>query len=563
MAQFDLHCHPTSKCTIRELDIKNCPAPIDPLNFTVDPTKLNGLLGVLGQIISGIAGHEALERIMGDPLDSQCSFRQLEGGSLVSIVLIAVERAYTEIRLLEAINEINPTLFANIKNSVDSFHKLLVDRELFYINKFNNMAVGGRKFRLINTINDYPVNPDPNTVYGIVSIEGGHNFYTIADQAIQELDANMLSAAHSVSRTLRAWKQDPQRPRLFYTTVTHHAQNKLSNHCWAIPAFFTSRFEDSLRAGSFTPTGNGLTRFGMEYIHTALTVSDGEKRVLIDVKHMSTVARNQAYEYIKQKFPGTPLIASHVGVNGMSWKDQPRFVDSMTEDPKFPRSLFARFNQLAIRGFMRENHQGHLESLTFNGWSLNLFDEDIIEIMASGGLIGVQFEPRVLGVKGTQVERFSKREYNQNWGQLPVRKRAPGPTKDAYTFDPLTFISGMIASDNRSHRWYFCQTIMHLVLVVTREKEAGNPDLLGIDPWEHICLGTDYDGLITALSTAPTADRLDNLLNQETIDCLQAMAVHLNNRNNNFGGQPIIVPFDVLSRLKIGNGVNFLRTHFI
>jgi microsomal dipeptidase-like Zn-dependent dipeptidase len=322
--------------------------------------------------------------------------------------------------------------------------------------------------------------------------------------------------------------------------------------------------EQNLLAGSFTPTGNGLTAAGFAFIDAALKQSDTEKRVLIDIKHLSTVARNQAYAHIRTRFPGTPLLASHAGVTGMSWKDQPRRVDSLSTNPDFPNSLFARFDQLAIRGFMRNDDNGHLTSLTFNGWSVNLFDEDIIEIIASRGLIGIQFDPRILGVKGTEVERFSKKEYQQGWPNLPVVKHSLIDVKEAYTFDPLPdFIFGGTNNESSLHRWHFCQTIIHIALVITLENQAGNPDLAGIDPWNHICLGTDYDGLITAIKTAPKANTLSNLLNQETVDCLQAMAHFLNTRNGNFGGNPIIVPFDVLSKIQQTNGINFLRTHFI
>lgn len=563
MPHFDLHCHSTGKVTMMEEDITLCNDPFQHLDFTIDPFKLGDLAGVIGTIITDVAGRQALERLFGDPLDSQCNFDRIEGGSLITLVLISIERAYTEIRLFEAITELNKPLFDKIRKrdtlKTTSYHTSLIDRELAYINRHNGKLVNGRRFQIINSMTEYPAQPDPNTFYAMVSVEGGHNFYTFPDQKEQEKPENL----HTAVEALTQWKQSANRPRLLYTTVTHHAQNALSNHPWAIPASFSKVVEQNLLAGSFTPTGNGLTQAGFNFIDAALRQTATEKRVLIDIKHLSTVARSQAYAHIRQRFPGTPLIASHAGVTGMSWKDQPSRVDSMDEDFNFPKSLFASFDQLAIRGFMYTGNGGRLTSLTFNGWSVNLFDEDIIEIMASGGLIGIQLDPRILGAKGTGVERFSKAEYRQRWHTLPVVKMAVGDVKDAYTFDPLSGdLFSNFTNESSLHRWHFCQTIIHIILVITREKQAGNPRVQTIDPWDHICLGSDYDGLITAIKTAPKADNLGDLLNQKTRDCLQAMAMFLNARNANFGGHPIITPFDVLAKLRQTNGVNFLRTHF-
>jgi hypothetical protein len=223
MPHFDLHCHPTSKVTMMELDIAQCKDPFELLDFSINPSKLNGLASILGSIITGIAGRQALERIFGDPLDSQSSLNQVEGGSLVTIVLISIERAYTEIKLLETINELNDTLFTKIKNrdtdNETSYHQSLVNRELAYLNLHNGKTVNGRKFKLINTIRDYPNQPDPNTVYGVVSVEGGHNFYTFPNQKEQEKkEQGQFVNIHTAIDALTAWKQSTTRPRLLYTT---------------------------------------------------------------------------------------------------------------------------------------------------------------------------------------------------------------------------------------------------------------------------------------------------------------------------------------------------------
>lgn len=566
MAYFDLHCHSTGKAAMTELEIELCPSPVLDVIATIDPAEISGLQGIIAKLVSGIAGQNFLKLIMGNPIDSQSSFRQIEGGSLVVVMLITLERAYTDIRILEAVKELSKSLLTLIRHrDIDnrkSYHDTLKERELRFLMKFNNQVEPntGKRYQIINSIQEYPVAPDTNTVYVIVGIEGGHNFYTFPQQAVQESGNNMLT----VLAALQQWKQDPTKPRLFYTTVTHHAQNALSNHPWAIPAAFAPRL-DTTNIGTFTPKGNGLTTWGRQFIDIALHQSATEKRILIDIKHLSAVARSQTYTHIKTQFPGTPIIASHVGVTGTSWKVRPlnNDGDMVEQRPEFPGVSFVRYDMLTIRGFMREDANGNPKPLTFNGWSINLYDEDIIEIMASRGLIGLQLEPKILGVEATPEERFSKVELDNEWPNLPVLKHFGGNTEDLYSFEPLLHISHTPNNTTKLHLWHFCQNIMHIVLVVTLEQQAGNPALLGVNPWDHLCVGSDYDGLITAIKPAPTAANLNSLLNQQMIDTLQAMAQFLNNLHNNFGGNPIITPFDIVHRLRIGNGLTFLKKHFV
>jgi microsomal dipeptidase-like Zn-dependent dipeptidase len=570
MTYFDLHCHSTGKAAMTQLEIEQCSSPVLDIIGTFDPNAVPGLLGAVAKLVAGILGKKAFENLLklvaGNPIDSQASFRQIEGGSLVVVMLITLERAYTEIRILEAIQELSKSLLTLIHNrDIDnrkSYHDTLKERELRFLMKFNNQVepISGKRYQIINSIQEYPNVPDLNTVYVIVGIEGGHNFYTFPQQTIQESGNNMLTALAA----LQQWKQDPSKPRLFYTTITHHAQNGFSNHPWALPVAFTPALESS-NVGRFTPTGNGLTTWGRQFINIALHQSATEKRTLIDIKHLSTVARNQAYIHIKTHFPNTPLIASHVGVTGTSWKVRPLNNDGdvIEERPEFPDVSFVKYDLRTIRGFMRDDFNGNPQPFTFNGWSINLYDEDIIEIMASRGLIGLQLEPRILGVEGTSEERFSKVELTNEWPNLPVIKRFVGDTEQMYSFEPLPHISNKPNNTTKLHLWHFCQNIMHIVLVVTLEQQAGNPTLAGVNPWEHICIGSDYDGLITAIKPSPTAADINGLLNQQMIDTLQAMAQFLNKLHNNFGGNPIITPFDIVQKLRIQNGLNFLKQHFV
>jgi microsomal dipeptidase-like Zn-dependent dipeptidase len=532
MAFYDLHCHPSLKSAMI------APPKQSPVVF-IEPNILG-----LSQPLSDL-----LKTLVGQSLNSQCSFGQIEGGSLVVVALIAFEKAYTKVKLgrkklLKAIDNFDTELYQDLTAipATKSYFDLFKANEVAHLLGFEGVAFDGKQYKILWSINDYPNSPDPDTVYVVVSVEGGHNFYTNPDIVQQEVDPE------SILDNLEHWKtnskaKDPLFPRIFYITPTHHAQNVLVNHAWALPAGFVNNEITNLRVGSFCPTHKGISDSGEKFIKIALKQNATQDRILIDVKHMSLGARKQFYGLLKENFPDAPIIASHVGMVGRSWTEWP--VDDVILDQSPVGTKAVQYN---IRGGFLIDESSN-KYIYFNPWSINLYNEDILEIIASKGLIGIELDERVIGIENNQIEYFSKRDLPDEWqnGQ-PINRLYPSEVLDIDI--DIDADEGML---------YFCQQVIHIVLVVSNAKRNGNNHFDGIDVWNHICLGSDFDGFITPIQTTKDATALQALFNNTLFQTLNKMAVLLNTTL----GYSITVPDDIVDKLRFNNGFAFMRQHFV
>ncbi|GAB2598579.1 hypothetical protein [Spirosoma areae] len=541
MPFFDLHCHPSFKSALLNDDVTACPNPV----IAVD-IQLN------------VPFSSCVEKLVGNSLDSQSSFGQIQGGSLVVVSFLAFERVYAFVSDLSKIKNLGATILANMRHQTEGYHQLMTARDMAHFRAFATRKVGLRQYKLLKTITEYPSEPDPEIIYVIASVEGGHNFYTRPKLADQE------AHPQEIVNRLVTWKQqsatDPdQFPRLLYITLAHHGQNALTNHAWAIPVRFATNTVD---VGSFDPTGNGLSAVGEQFLRIALRENQTEKRILVDVKHLSLAARKQVYALMQRDFPGVPILATHMGVAGTSWEQPP--ISDIRSPADRPRNFIISYNKLG--GFLRrippDATNAGLTRIPFNPWSINLYDEDIVQIMRSGGLIGVSLDRRIIGATVAQVgiedERFSKADIPPTWqsGQPnPVSFYPPTPLPHEFSGNQSLAIQDM---------WAFCQSVVHIVLIT--ELAKGNPPgdtqvPATLDPWAHVCLGSDYDGLITALKKSPSAEHLPSLFGQEMKKFLAIMVDHLN--THPIFSNPIQLPDDVIEKLSFSNGVDFLRAHFV
>lgn len=151
-----------------------------------------------------------------------------------------------------------------------------------------------------------------------------------------------------------------------------------------IPIFsisFDGFFDDGLcgRVAKFLPTEKdgfqpqdlktGITPVGQEAILRLLSKEDGQARILIDVAGMGVKAREWYYTYNKERRylkDSIPILATGVGISGMK-SDENGYGDS---------DELVKNNQNTI----------------LNNRHANLSREDIIQIVASQGLVGISLE---------------------------------------------------------------------------------------------------------------------------------------------------------------------------
>ncbi|MBN2165114.1 MAG: membrane dipeptidase [Marinilabiliaceae bacterium] len=198
--------------------------------------------------------------------------------------------------------------------------------------------------------------------------------------------ANMFNTADPIEviveriNRVKTWHDAP----VFFIALAHHFNNYLCGHAHSLPdegAFFINQTEGMHL---------GITDKGWVVIRQLLSLNDHlnkqssmGNRILIDVKHMNAPSRQQYYRMIIEprvdnQMDVIPVIASHVCYSGISTLDE------------------------LVRNMKSENNNSQKEvgGHAFNSWNINMSDEDLRIIYASGGIVGLNFDQRVLGVRG-------------------------------------------------------------------------------------------------------------------------------------------------------------------
>ena len=484
----DLHCHPSFKSLLNEGRGK-VPgrSAWDDMKLPIDVKAL-------------------------DILRSQSNLRQLHSGNVNLVVcgLYGLERAFARSELFDLLFRISKPLdgpfFRAIRKGRHGYRDLM-QMDLDALNAHpHDPNDGTRMVRVLGSYADYqPNSPD---VQVILSAEGGHNFYGHQNGADD-------TSWPVIRNNLDHFKQ-PGNARLLYITVTHLAKNALSNHCYGIK---------TIRDQDFFPNGHGLTPLGLAFIQEALDRSGGRRRILIDVKHMSLQSRIDFYRYRREHHATDPfpIICSHAGVAGISYTQIFRYVDGWYK-PVLQDHINVRYIK-----------PRWIEGTEFNPWSINLYNDDIAEIMASGGLIGISLDERILGFGKVAMERMSPHEaFKPSRYQMTIR--------DDRDVDERVEITAEATLKQ------FCANLLHMI-------RMGGAVPGVADPWDHVCIGSDFDGLIDTVNGATSADTLAWLRDQlsTTLPLMAAKA-----------GIPM-PSADLPSRIHrlfSGNLVRFLQQHF-
>jgi microsomal dipeptidase-like Zn-dependent dipeptidase len=476
MPYFDLHCHPTFKFTLVQ---SNGPQSL-PIEQGVQ-IKFKGIAAPFANPVFWA---------LGDPLDSQsCILQVFDGGSnLVSLTIYALENAYTRSSIISALscvsNALNATKIADVRESRLGYGALMkeqIDDLLALHNKL--FGTTNRTLKIISDFTDYAPN-DAATLHVVLNFEGGHCFYTSQANSGPTLD-------NEVIQNLIVFKQSPIRP--LYITLVHHAQNALANHAFAVPTMWAGAGTNTENIGGFNPTGEGITPLGMTFIDEALSTRNGQP-IYIDVKHMSLGSRIAYYELRKEKYPHIPIIASHMGVTGLSWNDTQfngkpviRWVRRETNYIDVKYNNIISFPKTIPQPSPTNPVTAPTSVVTFNPLSINLYNEDIDEILASDGLIGVSLDIRILGMgnDGHVAHEHEAERLSLNEQLFSVQKHLQNGQND---FDQLpdTRIQASL-----NHLDYLCNNLLHIVRVGRKT--------IGEHVWDHICLGSDLDGLIVSV----------------------------------------------------------------
>jgi hypothetical protein len=230
------------------------------------------------------------------------------------------------------------------------------------------------------------------------------------------------------------------------------------------------------------------------------------QRILIDTKHMSVAARREYYAMVRQWNEGKqdqekiPIIVSHAGYSGHATLDDAIAVPD--SDEKYDTSTI------------------------FNNWSINLCDDEILEVFNSNGLIGLNFDERILS--GNQLME----EYRSRFSKRDIRRRK----KELMYFWAQQMLNN----------------ITGIVKVVVNSTDVPAADKARA--WNTIALGTDFDGMINPEDAYITAEEFPDLL-----EVFQDIMPSLDNIGHLLQGLTVE---EALNRIMYGNAFNFALAHY-
>ncbi|HSF56126.1 MAG TPA: membrane dipeptidase [Algoriphagus sp.] len=305
-----------------------------------------------------------------------------------------------------------------------------------------------------------------NSLIIIPTIEGSHVLNsglgaygkaTKEKQILRNLDA------------LKNWRHTP-----FFITFAHNFANDFCGHAPSLEKL-------GPLVNQKPQIGGGFTELGWTVVKSLLDEKNG-RPILLDLKHMSLQSRKELYEWNGRRMKGkSPLLVSHGAVTGCSWQKKGSF-----QHPFFCEA------------------------------EINFYDEDILEIMASGGFFALQLDANRLG------------------NAKAIRKRVFGDKTKAIEKS--------------------CQIIWaHL-------KHIGELlDSRGVSAWDQVGLGSDFDGTINPLEGIWTAEDFPSMAQ----GLLQEIERYLDSKNpltdlNN----KYVEPEDILNKFLFGNTLEFLKKHY-
>lgn len=507
MPYFDFHVHPALK---PQMSVPaQLPSPWEMIRIRFKrPNLITALLRCNG---------------INEVVDSQASLAQLIQGkvNLIAIALHPPETAMMNDGLIQRMAEEEQTQFIDLARitdigSGDIYYRML-NEEIF--NLENNLQLNGKKLKLIKSIDDYKWS-DNSTICAILTIEGPHAFFSARQHRPQsEIFLNFWGNFEEFTTA----------HRIFSLNIAHLQDNDFCNHAYGIQIF---------KPAPFFPNGNGITQHGFRLLQRMK-----EKSILLDIKHMSLYARKQLYDY-RIAETEVPIICTHAGLTGISVNDRGRYIIDAGNQG----------DHLAVKFY---KPSGYLPGTSFNASTVNLYDEDVREIIFSGGMIGLSLDQRILG---TPAEWMMG---DDNMGDL-YEEEFISPAESGYFLNVVRSTpdnSDIIMREDitqhdkqdwpRFHARHFLNHVFHLFKIA--DKFNFNKAVMA----KLICIGSDFDGMINPVDSCRNVTQFDkfkkylieNFLEWET-DFTEVTGIRISN---------FISPEELLENIFYKNGVDFLK----
>lgn len=416
--------------------------------------------------------------------------------------------------------------------------------------------------------------------------------------------------------------------RLLYLTFSHFLNNKVVKQADVLDhkcPLFQELINKAIKMGTF-PGLNAFSHMrkagsapfsplGMDILKLCMDVNLGFP-VAVDVKHMDATTRSFLYRYIDKKdfsqpdslelfspdstqtetpqkvylryTPHLPLICSHAGVSMLPTLMEAELLERMLDSGQIT-------NRRAGKEAGRSGNKGIDREGMLYPLPINLTDEDISHIAASGGIVGFNLDERILG---TSIKRYKRRHRRRIFNPEGVFTETGNPFLKAIdSLVQATLPSNYNTLSKRKQRKakeeLMCRyrgiepllrNVMHTIWVIESDRlnhpspvscpdmVCSAPDPAPPAPLSHsmsfVCLGTDFDGIIDPLDPYKTVSELPRLKadletflpyyfrldpDRHTRDLLKGINLHHNN-------QPLAALIDQISEgFFSGNGRAFVR----
>lgn len=476
MPFFDFHLHPTLKTMFSQDSSKT-----DPWQ------KIN--VKAIPWVLRWCSDFEFI-------LCSQSNFAQLisSGCNIVCIALFAPERGMTTDKFLNSQAKgtlskyLDPAELDRINlPTTRPYQLVLEDLEKVLLNP-GRFGITDKKVVLLKKGVAY--NPaDASSVYVVFTIEGMHSLANTFDKS--------AITADSVIANLDDLTKHRGYP-IISVNLTHLEQYPFCNHAFGI-LFVNS--ED------FKPKEKEISEEGIKIVRECY-----KRGIMIDMKHMSLGARRVLIEDLRErgdiKDIRQPLVCTHAGFTGLSYNDIPDYVEY--KDGKKKGYSYLLWGKPKLYG-------NKTAMTAFNPSSINLYDEDIIAILRSGGMIGLSLDKRILGFSEANNRpdalndlAFEEEYFSNLEKRFFITKRRLGKKLDEkYCIITQEVLQGGLVNPEAAtyHLCHFMSHVLHLIRV------ANNNGYDATKALTQVCIGSDFDGMINPVWCCDTVDGLSGFKN--------------------------------------------------
>lgn len=351
----DIHCHPTLKAYGHsfpgKVNSKNLKSKSS-VWFYDPPNMFEKLIDLLGGLVKYRQSNFAAQGFGNTGIVFASLYaiergffeNKLGTGDFNDLLLNFVTSVGRErIDFVQSVTDYFPDLeneYAFLKQ-MDSKIVTLADRANYHYSLARNAT------DVQNTLNaDTRDDQKSNSIAVILTIEGAHAFGTGIHPQQKPADRNYVLG--NVEK-VKNWEHRP-----VFITVGHHFYNELCGHSESLSGIVKSAIDQSYKMNT------GFTPLGLEVVDQLLDNS-GNKRILIDIKHMSLTSRQEYFNLLDTRYSGQdiPVVVSHGAVIGSA-------------------------------------HDKHL----FMNADINFYDDEIIRVAQTNGLFGLQLDERRIAAPG-------------------------------------------------------------------------------------------------------------------------------------------------------------------